>query len=179
MASTHVALLRGINLAGKNRLPMKELVALFAAAGCEDVRTYIQSGNAIFRASRVIAADLPATIPARIKERFGYRTPVIVRSAAEFEAVFADNPFHAQGVAESELHVVFLADRPAAARVAALDPDRSPGDAFAVLGREVYLHLPNGLGRSKLTNDWFDTKLGTIGTVRNWRTVTTLRELMA
>lgn len=158
MSSTHLALLRGINLGGKNKLPMKDLVGFFAAAGCDDVRTYTQSGNVIFSASPDVAAQLPAVIPARIAERFGYRTPVVVRTADQLGDVIANNPFLAKGAAEKSLHVMFLADSPSPDRVAALDPERSPGDAFIVRAREIYLHLPNAVGRSKLSNDYFDTK---------------------
>jgi uncharacterized protein (DUF1697 family) len=79
--------------------------------------------------------------------------------------------------AENHLHVLFLADQPGAAAVASLDPDRSPPDAFVVRGREIYLRCPNGVGTTKLTNAWFDSRLATISTGRNWRTVLKLFEL--
>ncbi len=178
MTTPYVALLRGINVGGKNKLPMSDLRALFAEAGCEDVQTYIQSGNVLFRAEPGVAATLPETIAARIADRFGYRTPVVLRSAAELDAVIRNNPFIAQGASEDELHVYFLAGKPDAARVAALDPDRSPPDTFAVRGQEVYLRLPHGMGRTKLTNDYIDRTLRTTSTARNWRTVTKLRAMM-
>jgi uncharacterized protein (DUF1697 family) len=172
---TRLALLRGINVGGKNKLPMRDLSALFVEAGCENVRTFIQSGNVIFTASASVAARLAAVIAAQISERFGYRTPVILRTAQQLRDVVLNNPFpHG----EEGLHVMFLADRPAEAKVAALDPDRSPPDVFVVRGQEIYLQLPNGAARSKLTNAWFDSKLTTISTFRNWRTVTKLLEMM-
>jgi uncharacterized protein (DUF1697 family) len=73
---------------------------------------------------------------------------------------------------------MFLADRPDQAKIAALDPGRSAPDEFSVLGQEIYLHLPNGMGRTKLSNAWFDSKLATVSTCRNWRTVTKLLEMM-
>ena len=172
--TTHLALLRGINLGGKNTLPMKDLAEMFVATGCDNVRTYIQSGNVIFDASPSLAAGLPDRITALITERFGYRTPVVLRTTAQLRDIFANNPFLAAAVAEDTLHVMFLATPPDPTRVAALDPDRSPPDAFAVRNQEVYLHLPNGAARSKLTNAYFDAKLATTSTARNWRTVTKL-----
>ncbi len=84
----------------------------------------------------------------------------------------------AHGAAENKLHVSFLADVPAAANVQQLDPNRSPGDSFILLGREIYFHLPNGMGRTKLTSQYFDSRLKTIGTGRNWRTVQQLYAMM-
>jgi uncharacterized protein (DUF1697 family) len=172
-----VALLRGINVGGKNLLPMKDLVRLFADAGCADVRTYIQSGNVLFQASPAKATRLPGVVAKGIADRFGYRTPVLLRTVEELGATIRNNPFLEAGAPESWLHVLFLASQADALRVAALDPDRSPPDAYAVRGREIYLQCPNGVGNTKLTNAWFDSKLATISTGRNWRTVNKLFEL--
>jgi uncharacterized protein (DUF1697 family) len=174
---SYVALLRGINVGGKNLLPMKDLTGLFAEAGCAGVRTYIQSGNVLFQASPARAERLPSLIAQGIADRFGYRTAVLLRSVEELGETIRNNPFPAAGAAESWLHVMFLASRPDALRVAALDPDRSPPDTFVVRGREIYLQCPNGVGNSKLTNAWFDAQLATTGTGRNWRTVRKLFDL--
>jgi uncharacterized protein (DUF1697 family) len=176
MPVTHVALLRGINVGGRNKLPMSDLRDLFIEAGCRDVQTWIQSGNVLFQAEPGIAASLSDTVTKRIAERFRYRVPVVLRATEEMRDVIRHNPW--QGIAEDELHVLFLADEPAAGQVDRLDPDRSPPDAFILQGREIYLRLPKGMGRTKLTNDYFDTKLATTSTARNWRTVTKLLALM-
>lgn len=178
MPCTHVALLRGINLAGKNRLPMKDLTEMFAKEGCGSVAAYIQSGNIIFSADAGVASGIASLITARIKKRFGFAVPVVLRTSGELKKVTSNNPFLNAGASEKELHVMFLADVPEAARIRALDPDRSPPDTYQVRGREIYLRLPNGAGRSKLSNQYFDSKLATVSTSRNWRTVTTLLELM-
>lgn len=178
MATTNLALLRGINVGGRNKLPMTDLRDLFTEAGCRDVRTYIQSGNVIFTAEPDVLAKLPALIPTQIAARFGYPAPVVLRTAEQLGAVIRHNPFIADGTAEQDLHVLFLAGRPPAGSVGKLDPDRSPPDAFAVRDQEIYLRLPNGAGRTKLTNGYFDSKLATTSTGRNWRTVTTLFDLM-
>lgn len=167
----YVALLRGINVGGNNRLPMKDLAAMFADAGCTDVKTYIASGNVVFRAPERLARTLPKAIAERIRSEVGMQTPVVLRSAEELAQVAASNPFLAESEDTKPLHVLFLADEPKAASVAKLDPERSPPDEFQVIGREIYLRCPNGLARTKLSNAYFDSKLQTVSTGRNWNTV--------
>jgi uncharacterized protein (DUF1697 family) len=174
----YVALLRGINVGGKNALPMKDLAAMFSAAGCEDVVTYIQSGNVVFTARPAIAAKVPAAIAGAILGSRKYRVPVVMRSADEVREVAGRNPFLAAGHDPATLHVAFLADKPKVAGVASLDAGRSPPDELVVRGREIYLRLPNGVAPSKLTNAYFDSALGTTSTMRNWRTVLKLIELV-
>lgn len=174
----HVALLRGINVGGKNMLPMKDLAAMFTAAGATDVQTYIQSGNVVFRAGAASAKRMPALVTAAIAAKFGYQIPVVTRTAAEFVAVLAANPFLKRAADPRALHVAFLADTPTAAQAAALDPKRSVPDEFALRGRDLYLYLPNGAGRTKLTNAYLDRTLGTISTGRNWNTVQKLAALL-
>ena len=175
---TSLALLRGINVGGKNVLPMKDLVQVFVDAGCSDVRTYIQSGNVIFRAPLRVLPGLPVGITSRIAERFGYQIPVVLRTAAQLAEAIASNPFLESGANLKPLHVMFLADAAGAQAIAKLDPNRSPPDRFMVRNSEIYLHLPNGAGTTKLTNGYFDSKLATVSTGRNWATVLKLLELM-
>ena len=117
---------------------MKGLAKLFVAAGCAEVRTYIQSGNVVFRASDAAAARIGAAVTAAIEKRFGLAVPVVVRSAAELREVVRNNPFIGKGD-DGALFVSFLADRPDRGKVASLDPKRSPPDQFLVRGGEVYL----------------------------------------
>jgi uncharacterized protein (DUF1697 family) len=170
----HVALLRGINVGGKNILPMKELAGIFADAGCRNVRTYIQSGNVVFASDPGQVDGLGRRISEEIAARHSLRVPVIVRSAEEMRTMLHSNPFVKARVDVSHLHVYFLAEACAVAAVKALDIDRSPGDSFVVAGREIYLHLPNGVAPTKLTNVYFDKQLKTVSTLRNWRTALTL-----
>ncbi len=178
MPLSQLALLRGINVGGKNTLPMHDLSAIFGDAGCENVRTFIQSGNVIFNASASASRRLAGEVAARIEEQFGFKVPVILRTAQQLRDVVSNNPFLKPGSAEETLHVMFLADRPIPAKIATLDPNRSSPDAFIVRGQEIYLNLPNGGGKSKLTNAWFDAKLSTVSTIRNWRTVSKLLAMM-
>lgn len=175
---TWVALLRGINVGGKNPLPMKELAGIFADSGCENVRTYIQSGNVIFDPGRR-QSDVAAIVSREIKRRFGYSIPVVLRTSEEVAEVIRQNPFLASGADPKALHVYFLAQPPMATAIAGLDAGRSKPDVFHVSGREIYLHLPNGMGRTKLTNAYFDSKLATTCTARNWATILKLGELMS
>jgi len=177
MATAYVALLRGVNVGGKNKLPMRDLAALLAKAGCTDVRTYIQSGNAVFCATPDLAKRIPQVITEAIARKLGFRVPVVLRSDKEIQAVVDGNPFLKSVTDTKALHVGFLADRPDPRRVAALDPKRSPGDSFEVRGREIFFCLPNGFARTKLTNAYFDSTLATFSTFRNWRTVQTLLEM--
>ena len=174
---THIALLRGLNVGGKNKLPMKDLASMFTDAGCSDVQTYIQSGNVVFQARRAITTRIPALIAEAVWDRFGFRVQVVTRSAGELCKVARCNPFLRVGADAESLHVAFLADLPEAGKVALLDPNRSPPDEFRVRDREIFLHCPNGIARTKLTNDYFDSRLATTSTVRNWRTVIKLLEL--
>lgn len=173
----NIALLRGINVGGKNKLPMKDLAAMFSDAGCDDVRTYIQSGNVLFRVEPTLQEEIPYLVSASILSSFGYRIPVVTRTARELQAIVQANPFIGRTTELDKLHVAFLPEVPGHANVEALDADRSTPDEFAVLGREIYLHCPNGLARTRLTNSYFDSTLSTVSTMRNWKTVTRLLDM--
>ena len=175
----YLALLRGINVGGKAKLPMKELSGIFAGCGATAVQTYIQSGNVVFEAaSHTAARECVARVTAEIARVYGYPGRIVLRSAQEMRECLAGNPFAGAGASEDALHVYFLADQAEAEAVKGLDPERSAPDKFVVRGREVYLFLPGGMARTKLTNAYFDSKLRTVSTARNWRTVGKLVEMM-
>ena len=176
-ANVYVALLRGINVGGKNKLPMKDVVSMFTDAGCDNVRTYIQSGNVVFETGQALARRVPALVTKSISGRFKIQVPIVVRTTDELRKTIRGNPFLRKGIDTKRLHVAFLAEKPSAKKVAALDPDRSPPDAFLVRGADIYVHCPNGIARTKLTNNYFDSKLATTSTVRTWATVLKLHEL--
>lgn len=175
--TTYVALLRGINLGAKNKIPMPALRSVVEALGHEDVRTYIQSGNVLFKSRSREVPGIAAALESSIAEEFGLRVAVVVRAQRDLRRVLTNNPFLAAGADPSALHVVFLGSSPTGAAVRALDPERSPSDEFAVRNAEVYLHCPNGFGRSRLTLDYFERTLGGPATIRNWNTVSKLLEL--
>ena len=173
----YVALLRGVNVGGRNKLPMADLRDLFASAGCAAVRTYIQSGNAVFEATHELAEAVPEIVTVAIRRRFGYESAVVLRSGEELRQVVTSNPFDTSGDPRF-LHVAFLKDTPSAEAISRLDPERSPPDEFVVRGRNVYLRYPNGVARSKLTNEYLAARLQTVSTMRNWRTVLKLLEMV-
>jgi uncharacterized protein (DUF1697 family) len=177
VAKTHVALLRGINVGGKNKLPMTNLARMFVEEGCHDVRTFIQSGNVIFRAESEVVALLSDRIVEQIAKRYKYQTSLILRTAADLDSIVRHNPFLKRGVPQDDLHVLFLADIPEPSAAGLLDRNRSAPDEFEVRGREIYLSLPNGAAKTKLTNAYFDSRLATTSTGRNWRTTTKLLAL--
>lgn len=175
--STHVALLRAINVGGRNSLPMKTLARMFEELGCKNVRTYIQSGNVVFEASDALARRVPKAIHAAIEKQCGFSVPVVVRTHAELAKVAGGHAFAKRAKDTKLLHVAFLADIPGAERIALLDPKRSPPDELEVIGRDIHLLLPKGVGRSKLTNLYFDAKLATVSTIRNFATIRKLCEM--
>jgi len=178
MSSVYVAMLRGINVGGHNKVPMKDLAAMFCDARCDNVQTYIQSGNVIFHASPAASAKVPGAVTALIEQRLGLRVPVILRTLEQMTAVAANNPFLAAGAPLEYQHVMFLTNVPTRQAIDLLDPQRSPPGQFQVRGQEIYLWLPNRVAGSKLTNAYFDSRLSTTSTQRNWQTVTKLLALM-
>jgi len=167
------ALLRGVNVGGRSKVSMAELVEVFRSLGHQDVASYIQSGNVVFRSTERSASSLASALEKAIEKQFALKTRVILRTHEELEAVAAGSPF------DEKAHVVFLDEAPRRKAIEALDPDRSPGDRFSVVGREIYLSLANGAGRTKLTLDWLERGLGVAGTQRNWNTVLKLADLTA
>lgn len=174
---TYVALLRGINVGGRNRLPMAELARSFEQAGCVSVRTYIQSGNVVFAAAPSIALNARESVGAAVSARMGTDIPVILRSVADLARVVDENPFLDASQDPRVLHVGFLADKPSQDRVSSLDPDRSPPDEFVVRGKEIYLRLPNGMSGTRFTASYVERVLATPATFRNWRTVENLLKI--
>jgi uncharacterized protein (DUF1697 family) len=173
-----LALLRGVNVAGKNRLGMAELVRELERVGCRDVRTYVQSGNVVLRAPGMPRASLAAKIADAIAARFGFRPHVAVLSAAEFARAARQNPlFATAGAAEGRaLHFFFLDAVPKRVEATRLEALRGPREAWAIRGRTFYLFAPDGFHASKLAAN-VEGVLGVRATSRNWRTVGRLLEL--
>lgn len=172
----YVALLRGINVGGKTRIGMAALRDTCASVGCEDVVTYIQSGNVVLK-SRLSAEKLRAALEAAIAGEFGFNPAVMIRTAKEITAVVERNPY--AGGDDKTLHVGFLQAAPDAATKKCLGAIDCAPEGLTVVGRDVYLHLPNGIGRSPLQAQMERCLRPTAITIRNWRTVTKLAELAA
>ena len=177
MTQGYVVLLRGVNVGGARPLPMEALRAFFAEAGASSVESFIQSGNVVFAATEASAPQILADVGARISREFGFAAPMVLRDATAWKRLIDGNPFLRDGADPDTLHAVCLSETPSREALARLDPRRSPGDDFEVRGRDIYLRLPSGVARTKLTNAWFDSKLRVTSTQRNWRTVLKLGEL--
>jgi uncharacterized protein (DUF1697 family) len=158
---------------------MERLRALFAEAGANSVESLIQSGNIVFAATEASAPQILAEVGARIFQEFGFAAPMVLRDAMAWQALIDGNPFLRDGADPDTLHALCLSETPSREALARLDPSRSLGDEFEVRGCDVYLRLPSGVARTKLTNAWFDSKLRVTSTSRNWRTVLKLGELVA
>jgi uncharacterized protein (DUF1697 family) len=176
MRLPHLALLRGVNVGGSHRLPMRELESAFTLAGGSAVKTYVQSGNVIFESNRPVDTCVDAA--KAIEAQFGFRPAIIRRTAHAWRTMVEANPFLAASVAVETLHVACLKSAPPAAARELLDPTAFLPDEHVVADAHVYLRLPNGVARSALTTARLDNALGTVSTIRNWRTAIHLLELL-
>jgi uncharacterized protein (DUF1697 family) len=175
----HVSLIRGINVGGNRRIAMERLRAVHVAAGLREPRSLLQSGNVVFAAGRETRTALEARIAASLAEEMGVAVEVLVRTAAEIEAVLAANPLPAEASADpSHLLVMFLKARLGKADAAKLAALPTVGELIHPGRDELTLYYPPpGIGRSKLTGAVIEKALGTVGTARNWTTLTKISAL--
>ena len=177
--AVYVALLRGINLAGRRRVPMAQLRELLTECGYADVRTHLQSGNVLLRAPARATAPLERDLAAAIETEFGFAVPVVVRSGPQMDTVVAQDPL-GEVVTDPKLYqVTFLTGPPAAGTEARLQGIAAGAERVAVHGREVYTWHPDGVARSKLATALADRVMGAGATARNFRTVCALAEMAA
>lgn len=170
----HVALLRGVNMLKHNRIRMQPLRDAFEQAGAKQVRTYIQSGNVVFRCDDAQACTQAAM--AWLSDRHDLDVPVILRTAESMRRVAGAHPYAHTGTPPKRLHVGFLHDKPVPDAVEALAAPPGP-DEFTIDGMELYLHFPEQVAKTKLTNAFFEKRLRTVCTMRNWTTVQRLDAL--
>jgi uncharacterized protein (DUF1697 family) len=169
-----VALLRGINLGSHKRIAMADLRAIVESLGHTDVETYLQSGNVVFE-PRPKAKDLATSLGAAIAEATGHDVPVVIRTAAELHAIVAANPYPVDD--PTRVVVAFLGDAVDLGDLALGDLSAYLPDELTIGGRELYVSVPNGQGRSRLMEQLTKRRLPTVLTVRNWRTVEALARL--
>ncbi|MCK8434984.1 DUF1697 domain-containing protein [Streptomyces sp. D2-8] len=179
MTTTYAALLRGINVGGSRKVPMADLRTLLAGLGHDDVRTYLQSGQAVFSAGHGSEESLADEIAQAIDKRFGFGVDVIVRDHAYLRAVADACPFPAADLEAKQLHVTYFSTPVTADRFAEIDQDAYLPEEFRLADRALYLYAPNGLGRSKLAEHLSKPRInkGVIATTRNWNTVVKLVEM--
>ena len=173
---TYIALFRGINVGGKNGLPMKELVAILEDLGCRNVKTYIQSGNAVFESKEKDASRLSHKISVEIKKRRRFEPYVLLLELEEIERAITENPFREAETAPKTLHVGFLASAPGNPDLKALESLKKESERFHLIDSVFYLHAPEGVGRSRLAAN-AERLLGVSMTDRNWRTVCKIRDM--
>ena len=173
---TWIALLRGINVLGSNSLPMEELAALLQREGFADVRTYIQSGNAVFRSTAGSANSLASRIGRAVHKAKGFHPKVVVLNAKALERAASNNPFPKAECQPKTLHLFFLSEEPLCADLASLNRLRSGKEAFAFREKVFYLHTPDGFAVSKLAKN-AERHIHVDATARNWNTITKLLEM--
>lgn len=171
-----IILFRGINVGGKNILPMKELVRDLQSLNLENIKTYIQSGNVVFESPREDIETLGAEIAALIEAEHGFKPQVLILSPQQLEDAIASNPFHGAETEPRRLHLFFLSSTPKEPNIEALNKVKAPSERFHLTRQVFYLHAPDGIGRSKLAAN-AEKFLGVAATARNWRTVQKLREI--
>jgi uncharacterized protein (DUF1697 family) len=174
--NTYIALLRGINVGGNNKLPMRDLAALLQDLGCRNVKTYIQSGNVVFQSEQTDRKALADAITDAIRRHHGFAPATFILDRQELEAAIAANPFPEGESAPKSLHLFFLDGSPQAYDPSALDRVKAPNERCQLIGRVFYLHAPDGIGRSKLAEN-VGKGWGVNMTARNWRTVCELEAL--
>lgn len=177
--TTYAALLRGINVGGSRKLPMAELRTLIAGFGHTGVRTYLQSGQAVFTADHGDEESLAAELTEAIARQFGFTCDVLVRDHAYLRAVMEACPFPAAELQPKQLHVTYFSAPVTAERFAEVDPAGFLPEEFRLGDRALYLYAPEGLGRSKLAEVLSRPRLlkGVVATSRNWNTVVKLVEM--
>jgi len=175
--TTYISLLRGVNVGGQNKIDMQALRSLYAALGLADVRSYVQSGNVLFASAEQESSLLARRIEARVERSFGAAVTVFVRTPDDFRRILAANPFLKRNEDPTRLHVTFLSTPLPTVKLGLLAGAATAGDEFSPGEAEIYLFCPNGYGRTKLSNAFFERKLGLAATTRNWNTVTTLYNL--
>lgn len=173
--NTYIALLRGINVGGNNKLPMRDLVALLEGLGMQNVKTYIQSGNIVFQSEQADPALLSQAITGTIRQGYGFAPYALILDSQELQAAIAANPFPEGEAEPKSLHLFFMDKSPQSFDTGGLEQVKAASERFRLIDKVFYLHAPDGIGRSKLA-ELAGKGWGVNITARNWRTV---NEIMA
>ena len=173
----YIALLRGINVGGKNKIAMADFRALLTGLGYTDAITLLNSGNAVFTGPKRDALAMAGQIDAAITEQLGLSVSTVIRTAAQMRTVVEADPFAGVATDPARYVVLFLSGAPQAAAVAAIDPGEYAPEEFRLVNHEFYVWCPAGLREAKLTIALSHKRFGVIATARNWNTVTKLLAL--
>lgn len=174
-----IAILRGINVGGKRKILMTDLKELFSDLGADNIQTYIQSGNVIFNSTgKKDNIKIANEIEEAILNKYDFQVPVIVLSAEELNATIAENPFlTAENMEVERLHVTFLKELPQNDKLQNIESLNFAPDLFEIRNKKVFIYCSGKYHTSKLTNNFFESKLKVPATTRNWKTVIKLGEL--
>jgi len=171
----YIGLFRGINVGGKNILPMRELVSILKEIGYENIRTYIQSGNVVFSSKKIIGPKAADEISREIERKIGFSPKVVILSAKQLQSSINNNPFPT--IDGKALHFFFLESLPESPDIERLKLLKAKSEKFALEGKVFYLHAPEGVGRSKLAAA-VEKSIGLPLTARNWNTVNKLSKMV-
>ncbi len=175
----YISLLRGINVSGKNKIKMAELKEMFFSLGFENVITYIQSGNVIFSSQEKNKKDIEKKIKEEILKQWNFDVPVLIKTVEEFKNVVENNPFieKDENIDITKLHLTFLKEIPLEEHLEKIKTYSFSPDEFIIDDKNVFVHCPNGYGRTKIHNNFFERKLKVEATTRNWKSILKLIEL--
>jgi uncharacterized protein (DUF1697 family) len=176
---TLISLLRGVNMAGHNKIQMTELSTLYRKMGFKDVRSYIQSGNVIFSLDdKTDFQRVASQIEGAILKKFDDAIPVFIRTISEIKKVIIENPFfNEENFDPARMAVIFLYETPSGEQVEKVKNIDYPPDKFKIIGKEIFIYCPNGFGRTKLYTNFFENKMKVTGTARNWKTVKSILKI--
>lgn len=175
--NTYIALLRGINVSGQRMIAMKDLKALLIKAGYENVMTYIQSGNIVFKSSETNKKTLAKDIGDIIEKHYNFAVPILVLTAEEVEKIIKKNPYNDGKKDATKLHVTFLDSMPEKKLLETTRDEKFQSDEFHIDNTIIYLYCPDGYGMTKFSTMFFERKLAVTATTRNWKTLLELEKL--
>ncbi|PCI97268.1 MAG: hypothetical protein COB15_08070 [Flavobacteriales bacterium] len=170
---TYISLLRGINVSGQKKILMADLKSLYEELGFTKVQTYIQSGNVVFEYQETKTADLQQVIFNKIQSHYGFEVPNLILLPTEVEKALKNNPY--QGI--EKMYFVFLAEQPEKENIKTLSEFNFDNEFYNLGHKMIYFHCPNGYGKAKLSNNFFENKLKVSATTRNLRTTNKLLEM--
>jgi uncharacterized protein (DUF1697 family) len=176
--NTYIALLRGINVSGQRMIAMKDLKALFQKWWYEQVMTYIQSGNIVFKSQETNTKKLWRDIAALIHHQYGFEVPVMILTEDDIRDILENNPYNDGKKDITKLHVTLLDTTPETKLLASIRDENYQSDEFTLQWKTIYLYCPDGYGMTKFSTMFFEKKLGVTATTRNWKTMQALRELI-
>jgi len=172
---TYISILRGINVSGQKLIKMDDLRKLYENLGFRNVTTYVQSGNVVFKADDYEQSDFEQRISQQIQKDFGFEVPVIVLTIDKLKQIIDNNPFLDDPNKEhSHLHVTFLSSKPEHYDNETIESKKQNGEEISFSENVIYIYCPNGYGRTKLTNNFLESKLKVMATTRNWKTINEL-----